>query len=211
MIFDRTRGVEVEKKGGDHGAEDAHGDEPVLRRIVRRQREGERAPRHFVHRRMMHHRGDDKCQRDQPENRCAVLDGVEGRTPQKEPDQDRYRKRKKLQRQSGHEMHGKADSANLRRQNQQMNDRQNDERHQPEREPEMLANGVRKSFPAHGGEASGHLHQEDDDDRGQDHREHTECIAHIDSPWIRGAGIVDKLIDKSFTPSPDSKPSARQL
>jgi hypothetical protein len=101
LVLDRARRVEIEEERRDHRADDAHRDEPVVLRIRRRHRR-QRALKHLVHRRMQPDGGDDEADRDQPEDRRAVLDRTERRTPEENPEKECDRQRESLKRISGH-------------------------------------------------------------------------------------------------------------
>src|SRR5437870_10948219 len=119
---------------------------------------------------MMPNCGDHKTKSDQSEDRGAVLDRVERRSPQKEPDENRNRKRPHLDRKAGDEMQRETDAADLRRQHEQMDSREDEKGYKPERKAEVLADGAGESFLRDGRETARHLDEKDDDDRGEDQR-----------------------------------------
>ena len=113
---------------------------------------------------------DDEAERDQAEQRHALLDEAECALPQQQPDDERDRNRPPLKADPGRKFERERDAADLGREHQEVDEQRRDERQQEEVEAEPLAHGIGDRVPAHRREAARHLDQEDDADRAEHDR-----------------------------------------
>ena len=183
-VLDRSRRVEHVEVRTDRCAEDADGEVPVPRGIVRRP--GRQKPgTHRCPSRVQRRGADREHDRDESEHRGAVLDDAECPTPEQHPGEKRDGERPKLEPDAGRHLERERDSTDLRRQDEEADHEPDDEWGEEESNPEPLAQLVGERPVAHRGEPSARLHQDHQRDTSKQHSP-AELKAELGAPLRRG-------------------------
>src|SRR2546423_13402470 len=113
-------------------------------------------------------RGDDEANRNESEERGAVLDQAEAAFPHQKPDDQRYWQCPPREADSSQYLQRETDSAQLSDEHQERDDGDSHEHNEEEGKPKSLAQRVHDGVLADCGKSPGHLDQENQANRAEE-------------------------------------------